>query len=202
MEERERHIIELIIAGDNEGYKAMFSEHYSILCAYAEAFTKSQFEAEAIVSDVFFHVWEIRRKIRIETSLRAYLLKAVRNRCINYVTKNSIRKRSSLPEDDRMGLSDSMIIEPSGELIGRETEKEIAAILDEMPAKTRMIFKKSREDGLTYKEIAESTGESVDVVKYHIKRALALLVSKIGAYLIVILIILAGGFTLFGHFLV
>lgn len=200
MDEKEKQIIELIRLGENEGYKAMFMEHYSVLCGFAESFTKNRFQAESIVSDVFFHIWEIRKKLVITTSLRSYLLRAVRNRCINYVTRENKKTFSKLPDENKVGFADSLIVEPSGELIGKEAEKELADALEEMPEKTKMIFKKSREEGLTYKQIAESTGESIDVVKYHIKRAIAFLTSRLAKYFI--LIIFPSGLTLFVQFLV
>ena len=54
----------------------------------------------------------------------------------------------------------------------------------------RKVFEKSRFDGLTYKEIANELGISVNTVKYHIKNALSVLRNGLGKYFLAILMII------------
>ena len=50
------------------------------------------FLAETIVGDVIFHLWEIRETLDINSSLRAYLMRAVRNRCYNHISSEKEKK--------------------------------------------------------------------------------------------------------------
>ena len=65
----------------------------------------------------------------ISVSIRSYLVRAVRNRCINYLNseweKREIAFSSLMPDeitDDKMTISDS---HPLGALLERELEEEI-----------------------------------------------------------------------------
>ena len=49
-------------------------------------------QIETIVGDVIFHLWEIRETLNITISIRSYLIKAVRNRCIDYLKSGSEKK--------------------------------------------------------------------------------------------------------------
>ena len=46
---------------------------------------KDKIQAESIVSDVIFHLWEIRENLELVPPLRNYLIIAVRNKCLNYL---------------------------------------------------------------------------------------------------------------------
>jgi len=72
---------------------------------------------------------------------------------------------------------------PLSQLIEKELEKKIDNSIEALPEQTRKIFCMSRFENKKYEEIAHETGVSVDVVKYHIKSALAQLRTKLKEYL-------------------
>lgn len=65
-----------------------------MLCRFANQMLADAALAEEIVDDVIFYLWEHRDDIEIEYSIRAYLMRAVRNRCLNEL--NSLRRREEL----------------------------------------------------------------------------------------------------------
>lgn len=157
---------------------------------------KDQFLAETIVGDTIFHLWEIRETLEISVSIRSYLLRAVRNRCINYLNseweKREIAFSSLMPDeitDDKMTISDS---HPLGTLLERELEEEIYKAIDKLPNECRRVFDKSRFEGKSYEEISQELGISVNTVKYHIKNALASLQTNLSKYLITLLLFFSG----------
>ena len=139
METAERLIVEQLKRGNDEAYKYLYRHHYTTLCHVAYEFVKDDFMAETLVGDVIFHLWEIRDSLEIHTSLRCYLVRAVRNRCVDYLTSKKERNEvtlSSLGENGQTQehyiLSDEY---PLGSLLERELEKaaEAAAeFLDEL----------------------------------------------------------------------
>ena len=72
---------------------------------------------------------------------------------------------------------------PLTQLIEKELDAKINDSVEALPAQTRRIFCMSRFDNMKYHEIAQETGVSVDVVKYHIKIALARLRDLLKDYL-------------------
>ena len=192
MEHTETLIVEQLKTGNEDAYQYIYDRHYALLCHVANGYVKDQFLAETIVGDTIFHLWEIRETLEISVSIRSYLLRAVRNRCINYLNseweKREIAFSSLMLDeitDDKMTISDS---HPLGTLLERELEEEIYKAIDKLPNECRRVFDKSRFEGKSYEEISQELGISVNTVKYHIKNALASLQTNLSKYLITLLL--------------
>ncbi|MEQ2518631.1 MULTISPECIES: RNA polymerase sigma-70 factor [Bacteroides] len=196
MEHTETLIVEQLKTGNEDAYQYIYDRHYALLCHVANGYVKDHFLAETIVGDTIFHLWEIRETLEISVSIRSYLLRAVRNRCINYLNseweKREISFSSLMPDeitDDKMMISDS---HPLGTLLERELEEEIYKAIDKLPDECRRVFDKSRFEGKSYEEISQELGISVNTVKYHIKNALASLQKNLSKYLITLLLFFFG----------
>ena len=196
MEHTETLIVEQLKIGNEDAYQYIYDHHYALLCHVASGYVRDQFLAETIVGDTIFHLWEIRETLEISVSIRSYLLRAVRNRCINYLNseweKREIAFSSLMPDeitDDKMTISDS---HPLGTLLERELEEEIYKAIDKLPNECRRVFDKSRFEGKSYEEISQELGISVNTVKYHIKNALASLQMNLSKYLITLLLFFFG----------
>lgn len=85
MERTEALIIDQLKRGNEEAYKYLYDKHYPILCHIASQYVHDDFLAETIVGDVIFHIWEIREELQITMTLRSYLVRCVRNRCLDYL---------------------------------------------------------------------------------------------------------------------
>ncbi|MDR1814108.1 MAG: RNA polymerase sigma-70 factor [Tannerella sp.] len=179
-------IVELLKKGDERAYRKLYDMHYSLLCNIAYGFVKDDFVAENIVSDLMFHIYEIRESLNITESLRSYLVKAVRNRCLNYIEAEKNRKEvrfSELEDADEWLFAEPDPEEPLGLLLEKELEFEIDAAVRRLPEECRKVFCMSRFEQKTYQEIAVALNISVNTVKYHIKNALATLREEFKDYL-------------------
>lgn len=190
MEHTERLIVDQLKRGNEEAYKYIYDHHYVLLCHVANQYVRDTFLAETIVGDVIFHLWEIRDSLNITTSIRSYLIRAVRNRCLDYINSEHEKKEVSfsglVPQDmpeERYLQSDNY---PLGTLLERELENEIRTAIRKLPPECRRVFEKSRFEEKKYEEIAAELNISINTVKYHIKNALSLLQKELSKYLIVL----------------
>lgn len=170
MEITERIIIEQLKRGNEEAYKYLYRHHYALLCHIAREYVGDDFLAETLVGDVIFHLWEIHEALDIQVSLRSYLVRAVRNHCMDYLSSKKERTEvafSSIPEEGEMRY-----------LLSDDYPWEVC----------RKVFIKSRFEGKKYEEIATELNSSVNTVKYHIKSALSSLHSELGKYLIILIL--------------
>ncbi len=181
MSEQSESLWKLLRQGDEQAWKKLFEDHYAVLCHFAFQFVRDRFTAEALVGDVFYTLWEKRSTLEIHESMRPYLLRAVRNRCLNHLdTFNSKRMQqfSSLPA----GQLERILLEDyEGRLL--ELEDDLEKAVSQLPEHTRMVFEKSRGEHLKYEEIARQMGISVNTVKFHMKKALSLLRASLAKYL-------------------
>lgn len=187
----ESDIIEGLKRGDNNAYAFLYKKHYRALCVFADYYTNDSFISETIVGDVIFNIWQNKDVIDI-SSLRGYLLKAVKNRCVNHLEQQK-RQMDLMDKLGKQVTEEQEYYEnnkeyPLSSLIEKELDLKIIESMSAMPDLTQKIFKLSRFSNLKYSEIAEKTGVSVDTVKYHIKSALSKLRNDLKDYLIAILI--------------
>lgn len=178
MDNEERKLIEGLQAGKNNAYEQLFREHFPVLKELAVSMVHDEFIAKTIVSDFFFHLWEIRAELRIGSSLRGYLARGVYNRCINHLHSSRSGLGRAVPLSE--GSEEVSDETPLGRLLAKEIEEEMEAAISALPDATRKVFLMHRSEGLKYEEIAQRSGISVNTVKYHIKQALAFLRKRFG----------------------
>lgn len=190
----EKEILKGLKAGDESAYKRIFQAWYEPLCVFSVGLVRDRFQAENIVDDAFFHIWEIREHLGVQTSLKAYLFASVRNRSLNYLASSVRRKYQDMTDDEYTVVLNSLTAISKDDIYGKlfeeELKKRLMQELDSLSAECREVFEKSRFDGLTYKEIAETLGISVNTVKYHMKNALTVLRNGVGKYLLAVFMII------------
>lgn len=190
----EELIIKQLKDGNEKAYKYLYDHHYVVLCHIANQYINDHFLAESIVSDVIFHLWEVRESLDISISIRSYLIRSVRNRCLNYLNAKSERQEipfSCLSSDKNIDLNYFFSEEhPLGSLLERELENKIQDAIQNLPDDCRRVFMKSRFEGKKYEEIAKELDFSVNTVKYHMKKALSILHKNLSDYFFIFLFLL------------
>ena len=189
MHELEELLIKKLRKGDERAFRLLYDRHYVLLCRFANQLLNNAALAEEVEDDVIFYLWEHRQEVEIRYSIRAYLMRAIRNRCLNELQLQSHREElhiSSFLSPESMDFLDSLFVDnkqPLGMLLEQELEEELKRSIDELPLECRKVFYKSRFEQKKYEEIATELGISVNTVKYHIKNALAFLQRRLGSYL-------------------
>ena len=184
---QEQKIINGLKRGDNWAYQLLYDQHYVVLCQMASAIVKDDFLAQTIVNDLIIHIYETRETFIITTSLRSYLVRSVRNRCLNHFqTKRAKREinfsQMDAPEHWLLSMTDPNA-HPLGILLENEMEQEIHQAIERLPDECKTVFKKSRFEDKNSETIATELNISVNTVKYHLKNALARLRKDLGKYL-------------------
>lgn len=153
-------------ANDEQAFTEIYNRYWKIL--YSIAYSRlgnSQF-TEDIVHDVFASLWRNRAKLEIN-SLPNYLASAIK-----YMIFATIRK-SAHEQHYRDSLNDAGIgfdIENAvhNKCLLEFVHKEV----ETLPEKCRLIFKYSREKGMTNKQIAEELKITSKTVENQINKAL------------------------------
>lgn len=188
MEYSEKTLVGQLISGNENAYKYIYDHHYVFLCRLANKYLNDPFLAETIVGDVIFHLWEIRSSLDINISLRYYLIKAVRNRCINFLRSEYENKEMNFSllgsEEVLDNYAKAFNSHPLDTLLEHELEHEINSTINKLPRECRRVFIKSRFENKNYEEIAQELCISINTVKYHIKNALAFIRKDLDNYLI------------------
>lgn len=189
MELEDQAIGTLLSKRDETAFEQVFKTHFKRLHAYAFTILRDEMEAEEMVQQVFFKLWERNENLSLTGSVSAYLYRAVHNESLNYIKHQKVRSNHQL----HIAYSMKNEVEhPAKKILSGELEKKIHSALNELPEQCRTIFQMSRFDELKYREIADKLGISVKTVENQMGKALKLLREKLVDFLVFIL--------LFSHF--
>jgi RNA polymerase sigma-70 factor (ECF subfamily) len=175
----ERELLLRLRQGDDAAYDAIFRQWYAPLVATTAALLRDRGPAEEVVQDVMLELWRRRESLTLETSLRAYLFQATRNRALNYLRRQRVEARGE--STIAAGLPTP---EPADSEV-REAELSVAiqAAIAGLPDRCREVFELSRIRGLKYSEIATELGISVKTVEAQMGKALRVMREKLAPWL-------------------
>ena len=173
-------LITQIKSGDRIAFDMLCRERYASLISFARLFLSgiNQTWAEDVVQDVLFGVWQNRRRLREdESELQAYLLRAVYNRCINYLKR---ARRSNLfngeYEERMLALAGDCWSPDRNPVIRSVFNADLRDIITEavnkLSPRCKEVFTLSYIDNLSNKEISERLGLYLSTVENHMYIAL------------------------------
>lgn len=183
MREINENIIEGLYKDDSQAMSRLYDLYYHQLCLYAVRYVTSVPIAEEVVSDVMYKIWQNRHNQYRPETFKEYLYTATRNTALNYLKQNAHRNELNdhWVEELRYNLIEES---PLDKMISDEKISKINKIIDSLPEHCRNVFIMSRIEDMTYNEIAEKTGISLNTVKYHIKTALQKLHKEIDNFFV------------------
>lgn len=181
----EKQVLETLQLGNESAFEMIFRTYYQPLCRYAYSFLQNKEEAEEVVQASFITVWEKRNNIAIETSLKSYLYRMVRNSCLNVIKHEKVKQQHVAHE---LAVSEVSYESVSQKVLGAELEIKITEAMRTLPEQCRLVFQLSRFEELKYQEIADQLQISVKTVENHMGKALKLMREQLKDYLPLFLI--------------
>jgi len=186
------HIEQLlrIREGDQKAFEMLYKAYYLQLARFSWRYVESKAVAEELVQELFADLWQDRKNIPLEGSIRAYLYRAIRNRSLNYLKhKNVARKYNNEWVEENMEEHMTIHYEDQSHKEKERVQEELKKSIETLDPKIKATFKMHRFDGLTYKEIADILDVSVKTVEYRMTKALKLLRSKLSHLIALLLLI-------------
>lgn len=144
--------------------------------------------AQDITQEIFISLWENRAQLQIQGNIRAYLQGAIKYKVINYFKSAIIKEKH---EDDlALLIQHDRAVSAENALMVKDLQQEIDAALQELPERMRLIFKMSRKQEKTVREISTELDLSAQTVKNQISAALRLLKERLSYLLLFVILIL------------
>jgi RNA polymerase sigma-19 factor, ECF subfamily len=175
----DRELLQRIQSGDEGAYDTAFRAWYPVLVRVASALLKDVDAAEEVAQEVMLELWRRRHVIDAGISLRAYLLRSIRNRSLNYLRHLKVRRDTGA---DVEALYDAPVASDQP-IVAKELAQAVRVALAELPPRCREVFELSRVDGLKYSEIAETLGISQKTVEAQMGKALRIMRERLAAWL-------------------
>lgn len=159
-------LLNLLKEDDESAFNEIYNRYWRILFTIATSRLKNNHAAEDIIHDVFASLWKNRHSVHVR-SLQHYLSSSTR-----YLIFKVIRKSVNEQIYIQAGSLTNNAFELENALHNKKLLEFVANEIETLPERCKMIFKYSREHGMTNKEIALEMNITSKTVENQINKAL------------------------------
>lgn len=153
-----------ISAGSEQAFQTLYLHYHDRLFQFARMYLHDQQAAEDVVSDLFFQLWKSREMMAQIDNFNAYVYRAVRNSCTNYLL-SGYRKRVSDLSQTQLQISVDPAVPADEQVDFQLLNRALTDAVERLPERCRIIFKLAKEDGMSHREIAAVLDISVSTVE-------------------------------------
>lgn len=184
----DQELIVLLKQRDHAAFTAIYDRYASIIFYQVNQMLRDTEISKDLVQELFMVIWSKAAHIKAEAKLGGYLYIAAQNTVFKYI------QRSKLQDSYLKSLAE-FSTELSNSTIELLDEKELHLLIDhyikELPPKMREVFELSRNQEMSYQEIAAQLAISEQTVKNQVSSALKILRGKMAPHAPGALIIMA-----------
>lgn len=165
----ELELLEEIAGGNESAFNLLYDKYAGKVYAMGIKYLKSPFLAQDAVQEIFVKIWNNRGQLPYVRSFPAWLGTISRNQLINELQK---QVPIEVLEESHPGARHEIVPVAGSEIDFRELEQLIKKGVESLSPRQQQIYKLSREEGLSHKQIAVQLSISYDVVREHMSKAL------------------------------
>lgn len=174
----DKEAIKKFLNGDEFAFESLIKKYTQLIYFFIFRHTNDHQLAEDLTQETFIKVWKKLRKFDIDKNFKNWLFKIAQNVTIDYFRKYKSKEVPFSFFEDKNGFNP--IIEktrdpqplPDKILETKENQNYVRNLIAELPFVYQQIIYMHYELGLTFTEIAEILGKSVNTIKSWHRRAL------------------------------
>jgi len=177
----------LLKGGDHHAFAMIYERYKGLLYLHAVKLLRNEDDAQDVVQELFAALWQRAPHLNVEVPLNAYLYRAIRNKIFDIFsrqkTSDTYAAKFANVEARGIWVTDEKVRE--NELI-----KSIEEGISQLPEKMREVFRLSRFNHMSHKEIAAELNISDKTVKTQINKAIKILKMKINLFILMTILFL------------
>ncbi len=178
-----KHLVKRLKSGDMSAFDEIYHRYGNQVFAFIFKFIKNEQDTEEITQEVFVKLWESRNKLNTYQSFDSFLFTVAYNLTISLFRKRiSEKKYINHLQSIQSQLVQVNVID---KLQYEQLNEQVAMLIEKLPTRQKEVFKMSRQQGMTYQEIASRLGLSVNTVENHMVKALSFLKSNLDNSLLI-----------------
>lgn len=161
-------LLKLLKSGDGVALEEIYKRYSEAVFLAAFRKVRSKEVAEELVQNLFISLWAKRGQAQIG-KLDAYLHTAIRYQVIDYIRSKILRERYNQFVREQVNVEEHA---SESKLLLQELSIAIDNTIKKLPQKTQEIFRLSRYEHRSIKEIAQYMNLSEKAVQYHVTQSL------------------------------
>jgi len=157
----------LFSKGNEEAFAFLYKRYWKRLLVKARTKVSSDMEAEEIVQSVLLDLWRSGGKREITRSFSIYVAAMLKYKIMAHLAASY--KRAYINDE----IAQNGVDHSTQEWLDfRDLQQEIEKHIEDLPEKCRIVFRMSRNEGLTNRQIADKLQVSEKNIEAHIHKAL------------------------------
>ena len=169
MSANERVLIHRAKQGDTGAFEQLVNQHSQFVYNLALRLLNDPQEAEDLTQEAFIRAWKALPRFREDARFTTWLYRIVTNLCYNRMPRLKTEFEAADPDEDVELPSGGPSIESS--IMNAETKQYLHQAISALPENYKLLITLRHLQGLSYQEIADSTGLPLGTVKTGIFRA-------------------------------
>lgn len=173
-----KQLLSRLKQGDEHAFDSIYWKYNGWIYNFAHSLLQNNELSEDLTQTVFLKIWERRAEINVELNFEAYIFtiarnlvyKETENRLANHAFMQSLEKRMMNSHSSKEEEMDAALL-----------YEHINRLVDKLPPARKQIYKLSREQHLSNKEIAAKLSISEKTVETQLYRSLLFLKKELSS---------------------
>ena len=169
----DKKLIQQYLSGQAQALDFLIERYLKLIYGFVYKNVGSSADAEDITQEVFVKVWKNIKKFDQSKNFKPWIFQIAKNTSIDF-----LRKKKTIPfsrfenEKGQNVLADNIVAKPLNLLEKLSDKKTLAAAMQNLTDKEQKVVNLRHVSGLSFREIAEITRESVNTIKSRYRRSL------------------------------
>lgn len=165
----EKELFAALADGDEAAFRQIYHHYKKRLFPFVFKMTRSEDTTEELVQEIFIQLWLSRASFKTVQYPTSYIFNLAANKTLNHLKKIAnnatlIKKAAYYQPEWSTNTEDTIAF--------NESQAMINSAVSELPSQRQLIYRLSREEGLSLEEIAERLDISRNTVKNQLGHAL------------------------------
>lgn len=152
-------------------FERLYMAYYEVLFKKAKSILGDENKAHDVVQDLFINLWERRSDLNIRESLSVYLMKAIKNRCLNQLSYQARTTQKNHKYSRILGATEGDAISEFEEVINAKM-KQVYEASGELSSPQLRAVELIYFGDHSYNESAQKMGISITTFRTHLSRAI------------------------------
>lgn len=171
-----------IRSSNERAFSELFQAVYPRMIKFAWRYTRDKADADDVVQTSFVKLWEVRKNIDPDRSLKAYLYQIVRSRALNHIRDKKEHRAIEDVRANKLKRENRILSNLEESQHYERYEQKMAKLIADLPNRQREAMELSRFEGFEHDEISTIMDISPRTVNNHIVAALKTLRKEWNAY--------------------
>jgi len=165
----DQQLVKSLRKGDVFAYNELFHKYSQKVYNFSIKHLENEEDVKDLVQEIFMKIWDKRNEINEKKSFNGFLFTITLNSIRDYF-RRKVKNRKLIDKwlEETEPYSDSTVLS----IEFKSLEKVVGTLVEQLPPKRRMVFRLSRNEGLSNDEIAEQMNIQKKTVENHLNLAL------------------------------